>query len=96
LIPLDSDEIKKIAWLARLVLDENKIADYQRELGNVLNLVEQMNSVDTANIEPLAQPQEIYARLRQDKVTEDNQRDKFQKIAPEVENGHYLVPKVIE
>ncbi len=95
-MPLDSDEIKKIAWLARLVLDENKIADYQRELGNVLNLVEQMNSIDTANIDPLAQTQEIYARLRQDEVTEDNQRDKFQQIAPEVENGHYLVPKVIE
>ena len=73
-----------------------KIANYQHELGSILNLVEQMNSVDTENIKPLAQPQEIHARLRPDEVTEDNQRDKFQRIAPEVENGQYLVPKVIE
>ena len=95
-MPLDSDEIKKIAWLARLVLDENKIADYQRELGNVLNLVEQMNSVDTGAIEPLAHPMDISARLRSDEVTETDQHELFQQLAPAIEDGHYLVPKVIE
>lgn len=93
---LDKMEIEKIAHLARLAVDENAVPEYQRELGNILDMVEQMNSVDTDSIEPMAHPLEIKARLRRDEVTEQNQRDKFQSIAPAVDNGHYLVPKVIE
>ena len=93
---LDKTEIEKIAWLARLAMDENTIPEYQQDLGNILNLVEQMNKVETDAIEPMAHPLEIKARLRLDEITETNQREKFQGIAPAVENGHYLVPKVIE
>ena len=93
---LDKTEVEKIAWLARLAMDENTIPEYQQDLGNILNLVEQMNKVETDAIEPMAHPLEIKARLRRDEITETNQREKFQEIAPAVENGHYLVPKVIE
>ena len=93
---LDRTQIQKIAWLARLAIDENDIAGYGRELSNILGLIEQMNSIDTTNVDPMAHPLEIKARLRPDQVTENNQRDKFQTNAPAVDSGLYLVPKVIE
>ena len=93
---LDKTEIQKIAWLARLAVDENDMAGYGRDLVNILKLVEQMNTIDTTNVDPMAHPLEMKARLRADQVTETNQRDKFQAQAPAVADGLYLVPKVIE
>ncbi len=93
---LDKTDVEKIAWLARLSIDGNDIPGHVLELSNILKLVEQMNSVDTQDITPLAHPLDLQARLRNDIVTESNQRDYFQKNAPAVEGGHYLVPKVIE
>jgi len=93
---LDRTQIEQIARLARLALDEAEIALYQRELSKILDLVNTMNSVDTAAVAPLAHPLEISARLRPDVVTETDQREKFQAIAPAVANGYYLVPRVIE
>lgn len=93
---LDKTEIEQIARLARLALDEAEITLYQRELSKILDLVNTMNSVDTAAVQPLAHPLEITARLRPDEVTETDQREKFQAIAPAVANGYYLVPRVIE
>ena len=93
---IDSSEMQKIAWLARLSPTDAAIAESAPELGRIIDLVEQMNSVDTNEIEPLAHPMEIKARLRTDKVTEGDQRALFQDIAPAVEDGHYLVPRVIE
>ena len=93
---LDKSEIEKIAWLARLQIDETNVPAYCNELSNILGLVERMNSVDTSTIEPLAHPLEIAAALRNDEVTESNQREQFQADAPLTEDGYYLVPKVIE
>lgn len=93
---LEKAEIVKIARLAQLALDEGDIPGYAHDLSNILGLVEQMNTIKTNDIEPLAHPMEIKARLRPDEVTETDQREKFQNIAPDVENGHYLVPRVIE
>lgn len=93
---LEKQDVEKIAHLARLAIDENDIPGYSRELSSILDLVEQMNAVDTDNVEPMAHPQDVSQRLRQDKETEPNQRDEFQKIAPQVERGLFLVPKVIE
>ncbi len=93
---LEKSDIDKIAWLARISISEEDTPNYIHDVANILNLVEKMNSIDTDNIEPLAHPLEIAARLRDDKVTETNQRAHFQRIAPAVDNGHYLVPKVIE
>jgi aspartyl-tRNA(Asn)/glutamyl-tRNA(Gln) amidotransferase subunit C len=93
---LDSDDVKKIANLARLQIDEADIPEYAKNLSNILNLVEQMDAVDTDNVTPMAHPLDAVQRLRPDEVTEENQREHFQEHAPKVEAGLYLVPKVIE
>jgi len=93
---LDKNDVEKIAHLARLAIAEDDIPGYATSLSSILELVEQMNAVDTDNISPMAHPQEAFQRLREDVVTEENQREHFQEIAPEVEKGLYLVPQVIE
>ena len=93
---LGPDEVKNIAHLARINIDESDIEPMAKNLSSILDLVEQMNAVDTSNVAPMAHPQDISQRLRADEVLEENQRERFQKIAPQTENGLYLVPKVIE
>jgi aspartyl-tRNA(Asn)/glutamyl-tRNA(Gln) amidotransferase subunit C len=95
-VALNDEDIRKIAWLARLQIDEVDSPKYAGELSQVLDLVDQLNQIDTDNIEPMAHPTDAVQRLREDVVTEDNQREKFQSIAPQAEAGLYLVPKVIE
>jgi len=95
-VTLDRKQIEDIAMLARLSIKEDDIPVHQTELGEILKMVEQMKSVDTDAIEPLAHPLEIDARLRPDTITEENQREKNQKMAPQTQDGYYLVPKVIE
>jgi aspartyl-tRNA(Asn)/glutamyl-tRNA(Gln) amidotransferase subunit C len=93
---LQKTDVEKIAHLARISLSEQDIPLYTQNLSNILAFVEQMNSVDTTGIVPMAHPLDATARLRSDIVTETNLREHFQKIAPQVEAGFYLVPKVIE
>jgi len=93
---LGSAEVAKIAHLARLAISEADIPSYARNLSSILELVAQMNAVDTTGVEPLAHPLEMAQRLRPDAVSESDQRERFQAIAPSVEAGLYLVPKVIE
>lgn len=93
---LDADDVKKIAYLARLKVEETDIPDYVSNLSNILDLVEQMNSVDTEGVLPMSHPMDAVQRLREDEVTETDQRDTFQQVAPKTEDGLYLVPKVIE
>ena len=93
---LGSEDVKKIAHLARLAIDESDIEAYAKNLSSILGLVEQMNNVETAGVIPMAHPQDIAQRLREDEVLEKNQREHFQRIAPSTEAGLYLVPKVIE
>ncbi len=93
---LERSDVEKIAHLARLGLSEGDIPATTETLNRILGLVDQMQAVDTSGIEPLAHPLEATQRLRADRVTEVNQRDAYQAIAPAVENGLYLVPKVIE
>ncbi len=93
---LKIEDVRKIAHLARLQIDDADVDQYATELSNILNLVEQMNQVDASGIVPLAHPMEATQRLRLDEVTEHDQREKFQSIAPDVKNGLYRVPRVIE
>ncbi len=93
---LSPEEVRAVAHLARLAVDEQRIPDYSRDLSRILELVEQMQAVDTASVEPMAHPLDMAQRLRPDEVTEPNQRERFQAIAPAVEDGVYLVPRVIE
>lgn len=93
---LERCEVEKIAHLARLGLDEGDLPRTTETLNNILGLTDRMQAVDTTGVEPLAHPLEATQRLRADQVTETNHRDEYQAIAPAVENGLYLVPKVIE
>lgn len=93
---LKSDDIRNIAHLARLHIDEDAIDDYVDDLTSILSLVDQMNAIDSSGVAPLSNPLDASQRLRSDEVTETDQRDKFQQIAPDVANGYYRVPKVIE
>ena len=93
---LTPDDVKKTGYLARLNLSEDDVTIYTPQLCKILDFIEQMNAVDTTQIAPLAHPHDLAQRERADKVTEANLRDKYQKIAPQVEAGLYLVPKVID
>ena len=93
---LERSEVEGIAQLARLKIDASDIDSYATGLNNILNLVDQMQAVDTRGVEPLANPLDAVQRLRLDEVTELNQRELFQTLAPLAEAGFYLVPKVIE
>lgn len=93
---LERSEVEKIAHLARLDLREDDLPRTTETLNNILGLIDRMQAVDTSGVEPLAHPLETTQRLRRDEVTETNQREAYQAIAPAVENGLYLVPRVIE
>jgi aspartyl-tRNA(Asn)/glutamyl-tRNA(Gln) amidotransferase subunit C len=93
---LERCDVEKIAHLARIGLNEADIANTTATLNNILGLIDQMQAVDTNGIEPLAHPLETTQRLRPDVVSESNQREAYQAIAPAVEAGLFLVPKVIE
>jgi len=93
---LSPDEVKKIAFLARLSIKEENIEQYSQDLSSIFGLVEQMNAVDVDNIEPMAHPQDAMQRLRDDVVTETNQREKLMSNAPLTEAGLFLVPKVLD
>lgn len=93
---LDRNDVEKIAHLARLSIAEADIPKYADDLSSILELVDQMQAKDTKNIEPMANPHDAVQRLREDTTTEGNLRDHLQTVAPLVEDGHFLVPKVIE
>lgn len=89
-------DIEKVAVLARIRVDDEQISALEQDLGNILDLVDQLSAADTDSVEPMAHPLNAVQRLRPDDVTESNQRESFQAIAPATENGLYLVPRVIE
>ncbi|MBF6648113.1 MULTISPECIES: Asp-tRNA(Asn)/Glu-tRNA(Gln) amidotransferase subunit GatC [unclassified Methylobacter] len=93
---LTTDDVKKIAHLARLGIDESDIESYAKDLSRMLDLMTQMSELNTDDVIPMAHPMDQVQRLRPDTVTERNNREQFQAIAPQVEAGLYLVPKVIE
>ena len=93
---IDADEIARIAHLARLEVNAAGTERTARELANILEFVGRMNAVDTSHVTPMAHPLDANQRLRADQITETDRRSEFQAGAPAVENGLYLVPKVIE
>ena len=93
---IEQDEIEKIAELARIRIAPDQIGPLALKITEILTMVEQLQAVDTQGVEPMANPLDAVQRLRADEVTEENQRDAFQAIAPSVENGLYLVPRVVE
>ena len=93
---LTQQDILHIARLARIRVSETEAETARGQLNSIFGLIEQMQAVDTRGVEPMSHALDVAQRLREDKVTESDMRDKFQAIAPAVENGLYLVPKVIE
>jgi aspartyl-tRNA(Asn)/glutamyl-tRNA(Gln) amidotransferase subunit C len=93
---LSLEQVTRIAQLARLELSPAETAAMQHEMNAILAMVDQMAAVGTAGVEPMAHPQEAAQRLREDAVTEADQREAFQRVAPATEDGLYLVPQVIE
>lgn len=93
---LSIDEVKRIAHLARIRISEDEARRTQGQLNDILGLIEAMQAVDTDGVEPMSHGQDVTMRLREDRVTESNHRAEFQAVAPQVESGLYLVPKVIE
>ena len=95
-MPLSLEEVKRIAHLARLEISEAEAAQTLGQLNDIFRLIEQMQAVGTEGIEPMSHAQDVVMRLREDAVTESDQRARLQSVAPQVEAGLYLVPKVIE
>jgi len=93
---LSLEQIAHIAHLARLELAGAELAAMQHQLNDILAMVDRMAAVDTEGVEPMSHPQEVMQRLREDLVTEADARESYQAGAPQVEDGLYLVPKVIE
>jgi len=93
---LSSDDVAKIAHLARLAVTPEEEVAMSRELSTILDLVAQMESVDTADVQPMAHPLQMNQRLRPDEVTETNRRELYMSNAPMAENGLFLVPRVVE
>lgn len=93
---LTTEDVRKVARLARLAVTEADIQATHSQLTGIFDLIAEMQAVDTTGIAPMSHAQDVVQRLRPDVVTETNQREAFQAIAPQVEKGLYLVPQVIE
>lgn len=93
---LTTQDIERIAHLARIAVTPADVADVQAKLSGIFKLIDEMQSVNTHGVEPMSHGLDMVLRLRDDVVTEVNQRDKFQKNAPAAADGYYLVPRVIE
>ena len=93
---IERDEIEKLAGLARIRIAEDQMDNLTARITAILGMVDQLQAVDTSDVAPMANPLDATARLRADKITETDRREAFQAIAPAVERGLYLVPKVID
>jgi aspartyl-tRNA(Asn)/glutamyl-tRNA(Gln) amidotransferase subunit C len=95
-VSISRKDIEKVAVLARIKVDHEQVSALATDLGNILDLVDQLGAADTESVAPMAHPLDAVQTLRPDVVTESDQREAFQAIAPATEDGLYLVPKVIE
>ncbi len=93
---LEHTDVLRAAHLARLGLNDDEARHYLEDLGRILSMVDDLQALDTRGVAPLAHPLDATQRLRADEVTETDRREQFQRCAPAVENGLYLVPRVVE
>lgn len=93
---LEKSDVEKIAHLARLQIDDTEAQEVASRISSILDMIDQMQGIDTDAVVPLAHPFDAVQRLRPDVITEDNQREYLQQNAPATQDGLYLVPKVIE
>jgi aspartyl-tRNA(Asn)/glutamyl-tRNA(Gln) amidotransferase subunit C len=95
-VPLTLDDVRRIARLARIAVTDEEVGAAHEKLTGIFGLIAEMQAADTRGVAPMAHAQDVYQRLRDDTVTESDRRSDFQVVAPAVEDGLYLVPKVIE
>jgi aspartyl-tRNA(Asn)/glutamyl-tRNA(Gln) amidotransferase subunit C len=93
---LNESDIARLAMLSRLEIAPDQLDDLALKLNGIFGLIEELRAVDTTGVEPMASALDMVQRLREDVVTEHDLREQFQAVAPQTENGLYLVPKVIE
>jgi aspartyl-tRNA(Asn)/glutamyl-tRNA(Gln) amidotransferase subunit C len=93
---LTNEDVRKVASLARLAMNEAEIETARTQLSGIFDLIAEMQAVDTRDIDPMSHAQDVTQRLREDTVTEADHRELFQSVAPQVEAGLYLVPQVVE
>lgn len=93
---LTLDDVKRVAHLARIAINDDEAQSTQTQLAGIFKLIGEMEAVDVSAIAPMSHAQDVVQRLRDDAVTEPNLRESFQAVAPQVEAGLYLVPRVIE
>ncbi|MFO7788492.1 MAG: Asp-tRNA(Asn)/Glu-tRNA(Gln) amidotransferase subunit GatC [Halospina sp.] len=93
---ISRDKTEQVAWLARIQLEDSEKEALEGKLSDILGMVDQLQAADTDGITPMAHPLDATQRLRPDEVTETNQRERFQAVAPETQDGLYLVPRVVE
>jgi len=93
---LTHQDVARIAKLARIAVSDREIDEVGQQLNTIFGLIEKMQAVDTSNVEPMAHPQDVSLRLRPDVVTEPDRREAFLAVAPQVEAGLFLVPRVVE
>lgn len=92
---MNDQDIKKIAKMAKIYIPESELAHY-RDINDILTMIEQMDKINTDAVEAMSHPLEIIQRLRDDTITEHNERTRWQKVASNVEAGIYLVPQVFD
>lgn len=93
---MEASEIAKLAQLARINIEPEMVNEVTESIGRILDLVDQLQTADTTDVEPMTHPLDLVQRLRADVVTEINQRDELQAVAPAVDKGLFLVPKVLD
>ncbi len=93
---LGLEQVQRIADLARIELAPGEAEQTRDQLNGIFALIEEMQAVSTAGVEPMAHAQDVAQRLREDRAVETDRHQAFQQVAPDVEAGLYLVPKVIE
>lgn len=93
---LTLDDVKRVAHLARIAINDDEAQSTQTQLAGIFKLIGEMEAIDVSTIAPMSHAQDVTQRLRDDVVTEPNLREQFQAVAPQIETGLYLVPRVIE
>ena len=93
---LSLDDVRRIAHLARIDVDAAEVARVHAKLESIFAMIDELNAIDTSGVEPMSHAQDVVAPLREDRVTEAARHAEYQKVAPAVEDGLYLVPRVVE
>ena len=93
---LTLDDVRRIAHLARIEIDANAADEVHAKLVSIFAMIDELQAVDTDGVEPMSHAQDVVLTLREDQVTETDRHAEYQKVAPAVEDGLYLVPRVVE